>query len=213
MHPAVCELISDAVYDSRLQADPNCVNQVLLSEPLSTNGKNAGIIFLPVLHSGNSQCSEEEADVITELIHELVGIDYYDDEKRKLQLKLEDILIVTPYNLQVRLIANRVHGAKVASVDKFQGQEAPVVILSMCCSDGVSSPRGLDFLFSKNRLNVALSRARTMVFIVGNPNLVATQCSSVKQMKLLNFFCRIHEYADAQRTTLVLASAEDITQC
>jgi predicted RecB family nuclease len=195
MHPALCKLISESVYDSRLRAGADCVNQVLLSEPKSADGKNAGVIFLPVSHSGNSQCSEEEVDVIAELVRQLVGIDYHDEQKKKLQLRLEDILIVTPYNMQVRLIANRLPGARVASVDKFQGQEAPVVILSMCCSDGVSSPRGLDFLFSKNRLNVALSRARTMAFVVGNPNLVATQCNSVKQMKLLNFYCQIYEYA------------------
>jgi uncharacterized protein len=78
-------------------------------------------------------------------------------------------------------------------VDKFQGQEAPVVIVSMCSSSGDSSPRGLDFLLDANRLNVALSRAQSLAIVVGSPEIARTRVGSVGQMKLVNLFCRIVE--------------------
>jgi uncharacterized protein len=110
------------------------------------------------------------------------------------QIVLErDIIIVAPYNMQVSQIAQRIPGVQVASVDKFQGREAPIVILSMCASDGSSSPRGADFLFDKSRLNVAISRAQTLAFVVGHPELVKTRCSSLPQMQQINLFCQIVE--------------------
>ncbi|MFQ5740376.1 MAG: AAA domain-containing protein [Acidobacteriota bacterium] len=103
-----------------------------------------------------------------------------------------DILVVAPYNLQVRkLLASLPEGVRVGTVDKFQGQEAPVVIVSMCASEGQEWPRGVEFLFSRNRLNVALSRAQCLSIVVGNPGLVRTRCSTVSQMTLVNLFCRI----------------------
>jgi uncharacterized protein len=78
----------------------------------------------------------------------------------------------------------------VGTIDKFQGQEAPVVIVSMAASDGNESPRGIDFLFDRNRLNVAVSRAQSLAILVANPALVNTRCSTVKQMALVNMFCR-----------------------
>jgi uncharacterized protein len=107
---------------------------------------------------------------------------------------LNDILIVTPYNLQVRALQSKLtDGAKVGTVDKFQGQEAPVVIISMCSSDAGDSARGLEFLLSKNRINVAISRAETLTVVVGSPNLARTSCSNVEQMALVNLFSRIVE--------------------
>src|SRR5262249_27257252 len=106
-------------------------------------------------------------------------------------LTLKDILIVAPYNMQVRKIRNRIAGARVGSVDKFQGQQAPVVIVSMCASTADSSPRGLEFIFNKNRLNVALSRAQTLAIAVANPQPAYTNCPSIEQMELVNFYCRI----------------------
>jgi uncharacterized protein len=79
----------------------------------------------------------------------------------------------------------------VGSVDKFQGQEAPVVILSLCASQGEGSPRGLEFLLNKQRLNVALSRAQSLAIVVANPALAQTRCQSLSQMTLLNLFCRV----------------------
>jgi len=80
---------------------------------------------------------------------------------------------------------------RVGTVDRFQGQEAPVVLISMCSSDAARSPRGLNFLLDPNRLNVALSRARCLAVVVGNPGLVRARARSIEQMERINLFCRI----------------------
>ena len=103
---------------------------------------------------------------------------------------MDDVLVVAPYNLQVRRLERRLHPIRVGTVDKFQGQEAPVVIFSMTASSGDASPRGIEFLFSRNRLNVAISRAQTMAIVVGSSALIRTRCSSIEQIQLLNMYCR-----------------------
>jgi superfamily I DNA and/or RNA helicase len=104
----------------------------------------------------------------------------------------KDILFVAPYSFQVNKLKQALGGnACVGSVDKFQGQEAPVVILSMCASDPNNFPRGLDFLFDQNRLNVAISRAQCMAVIVANPELVDTAVMKVEQITKLNVYCRL----------------------
>jgi superfamily I DNA and/or RNA helicase len=119
-------------------------------------------------------------------------------------LEARDILVIAPYNLQVRRLTRRLPGVRVGTVDKFQGQEAPVVIFSMCASSGDGSPRGIEFLFSRNRLNVAISRAQCLAIIVASPALVRTRCSSLEQMRLVNVYCR----AVAEATSASLAMAE-----
>jgi uncharacterized protein len=197
MHPSICKVISESVYDGRLSCADDIVRQSLaVPKTLEERfGKSDGIVWLPVEHSGNTQGSEEEADAISELVKELLLCQFTDKRGSTRKLSLEDILIVAPYNMQVRLIADRVKGARVGSVDKFQGLGAPVVILSMCASEGNVSARGLEFLFSENRLNVAISRAMQLAFVVGNPSLVNTPCTTLEQMGLLNFFCRLVEAA------------------
>jgi uncharacterized protein len=146
-----------------------------------------------VAHEGNTQGSDEEVMVIRELVNELLGREVTNEKGQVAgRLRLEDMLFVAPYNMQVRkLTAALGSKARVGSVDKFQGQEAPVVILSMCASQGEGSPRGLEFLLNKNRLNVALSRAWSLALVVANPALARTRYSSLPQMALLNLFCRI----------------------
>jgi len=193
MHPDITEVISSAVYDSRLLAHEENSKQLLIPPGQVTTGfsKRSGVVWVPVEHSGNAQASEEEVDAIEDLINVLLKCCVSDKNGSINVVTMRDILIVTPYNMQVRKIASRIPGARVASVDKFQGQEAPIVILSMCASEGSSSPRGLDFLFSRSRLNVAISRAKTLAFVVGSPELLNTPCTSLKQMKLMSFFCQI----------------------
>jgi uncharacterized protein len=192
MHPDICRVVSAGVYESRLHSSPETINQLIDCGEPPTLPKKSGYLWVPVTHTGNSQASEEEVDAIEGIVKELSGCSYTDSKGVVRLLEPEkDILIVAPYNMQVRLIARRIPKVQVASVDKFQGREAPVVILSMCSSEASGSPRGIDFLFSKNRLNVAISRAQSMTFIVANPILLKTSCSSLKQMTLLNFFCQI----------------------
>jgi uncharacterized protein len=102
-----------------------------------------------------------------------------------------DALVVAPYNMQVRALRAAIDDVRAGSVDKFQGQEAPVVIVSMCASSAQNSPRGVEFLLNPNRLNVALSRAESLAIVVGSPRLASTRVASVAQMKLVNLFCRI----------------------
>ena len=202
MHSAVNKFISDAVYEGKLISDASNDKQII-SVPSSYKGplnKEAGVIFMPVEHVGNTQASDEEVSVIVETVLELIGRTFTDKQGKSRKINWSDILIVAPYNFQVnklKIAFSSMYGgsgARVGSVDKFQGQEAPVVILSMCASDANESPRGVDFLFDKNRLNVAISRAQSLAIVVANPALASTSVSSVKQLAKINMFSRLVQY-------------------
>jgi uncharacterized protein len=195
LHPRLCRFISAAVYEDRLLPEPVTESRVLVL-PRDNRGrirKPAGILFVPAEHEDNVYESEEEADLIAELFAELLELQATTPDGQTRRLAMDDILVVAPYNLQVNLIERKIPGARVGTVDRFQGQQAPVVILSMCSSAGDSSPRGIPFLFSRNRLNVALSRAETLAIVVANPALARTPCTTVEQVKLVNLFCRAVE--------------------
>ena len=200
LHPSVCHFLSDAVYEGRLQAaGQTAERRVLVSNVARYVTQEAGLLFVPVTHAGNIQGSDEEVGLICKWVAELLGRTLTDTQGQTCgQLQLSDILFVAPYNMQVRkLQAALGPQARVGSVDKFQGQEAPIVILSMCASQGDASPRGIDFLFNKNRLNVALSRAQSLAIVVANPAHSRTQCFSLAQMEQVNLFCRV--MAEARR--------------
>ena len=110
-------------------------------------------------------------------------------------LELKDILIVAPYNAQVSALKEALPGAKVGTVDKFQGQQAPVVFYSMATSTPENAPRGMEFLYSLNRLNVATSRAQCVTILVASPALFHVQCKTPRQIELANAFCRYLEIA------------------
>ncbi|MGE0446713.1 MAG: TM0106 family RecB-like putative nuclease, partial [Vicinamibacterales bacterium] len=158
MHPDVCRFISELAYDGRLGSAPGCERQSVESPGLS----GAGLRWVPVEHRGNAQASREEADAIAQAVRDLLnGGTFTDAGGVARPLTPGDILIVAPFNMQVRVLQERVpQGVEVGTVDKFQGREAPVVFFSMASSSGEDVPRGLEFLFSRNRLNVAISRAR-----------------------------------------------------
>jgi uncharacterized protein len=192
MHPDVCSFISGAVYENRLQPHPDTAARAL-TFPSSTSElitRTSGILFVPVAHEGNTQDSDEEADTIIRIVDELKRGIIRDGFDQNFDVRT-DLLIVAPYNMQVRKLRQRLPGARVGSVDKFQGQEAALVIVSMCSSTGDASPRGLEFIFSKNRLNVAISRAKLLAIVVGSPALANTHCNRIEQMELVNLFCRI----------------------
>ena len=195
MHPDVCKLISEQVYEGKLSSDASAHKHVVQTNgPIIT--QNSGICFVPVEHEGNTQGSAEEVSIICPLAKELIGTEFWpDDEGNKRRIGWNDILFVAPYNYQVNLLRAALDDrARIGSVDKFQGQEAPIVILSMCASDAADSPRGIDFLFSKNRLNVAISRAQSLAIVVGNPALAHTPVNNLKQMEQINFFCEVVYY-------------------
>ncbi|MBX5463751.1 MAG: TM0106 family RecB-like putative nuclease, partial [Steroidobacteraceae bacterium] len=199
MHPDVCRFISDAVYDSRLEPEAHNKNRVLVLGPHAHPAlKPAGIRFLEVQHDACSQQSAEEAGIIRELVENLLTQRYRDKDGVEHSIALENILVVAPYNAQVNLLTRMLpRGARVGTVDKFQGQEAEVVIVSMTTSSGDYLPRFMDFLYSKNRLNVAISRARCLAVVVANPALLTIPCRSPEDMALVNTLCWVKDYSIA----------------
>jgi superfamily I DNA and/or RNA helicase len=195
LHPDVCRFTSELFYAGRLSSRDGLERQRVQGvEPLD----GAGLRFVPVEHEGNVNESPEEVEVVAGLVDRLLGAGAAwtnaDGEERP--LRLEDVLIVAPYNAQVAALSERLPpGARVGTVDKFQGQEAPVVIYSMATSTAEEAPRGMSFLFSANRLNVATSRARALAVVVANPALFQADCRAPEQMRLANAFCRLVELA------------------
>jgi len=193
MHPAVNAPISRHVYADQLRtASVTSTRTLLASDNGSSLDREAGIVFVPVEHEGNQQESAEEVDAIVAAVQALC--------KRQIMLKdgstrtvtLDDMLFVAPYNAQAARLSEALEqalgvGARVGSVDRFQGQEAPIVFLSLCSSDATGSPRGIGFLFDQRRLNVAVSRAETLCVIVGHPRLAVTPVATLADLKRVNF--------------------------
>ncbi len=192
MHPSICQPISEALYEKRLKSAKDTENHRIEQLITSQGSHSNGILFLPVEHTDNKQWSQEEVDAIDQLINELVGQPFTSSQgKRQANLQLSDLLIVAPFNMQVRKLQEKLGDqARIGTVDKFQGQEAPVVIVSMCSSNGEITPRGIEFLLDRHRLNVAISRAECLSIIVGSHNLAKTFCSTLEQAQLVNLFCK-----------------------
>ncbi|MBN1865598.1 MAG: TM0106 family RecB-like putative nuclease, partial [Victivallales bacterium] len=192
MHEDVCRFISEVVYDGRLHPEPGNRNRrLLLGDGAHATLAATGIRFVPAEHTGCSQKSEEEGRVVREIFESLLSQRYSDRDGREHPLRMGNVLVVTPYNVQVNHLKSVLPaGARVGTVDKFQGQEAEVVLISMVTSGAEDLPRNIEFLYSKNRLNVAISRARCLAVIVANPRLLEIPCQTVDQMQLVNTLCR-----------------------
>jgi len=197
MHPAVCGFTSEQFYERKLGFRPDLAGQrVNGPEPLG----GTGLRLITVAHTGNINTSEEEVARVVELVAGLLAADptWIDRHGVERPVRLDkEILVVAPYNAHVAALkAALPEGARVGTVDKFQGQEAPIVIYSMASSTPEDAPRGMEFLYSLNRLNVATSRARCVAAIVASPALLAPDCKTPRQMRLANAFCRFLELAD-----------------
>jgi predicted RecB family nuclease len=190
--PAICDFTSEIFYDGRLKPHAGCELQTLVGP---TRFAGSGLWFVPVNHDGNQNSSDEEASVVVEIVKELLAsnVRWIDMHGAEHGLTAADILIVSPYNAQVFNLADRIPNVKIGTVDKFQGQEAPVVIYSMATSSPEDAPRGMEFLYSLNRFNVATSRARCAVILVANPKLFEPECQTPRQMKFANVLCRFLE--------------------
>lgn len=193
MHPNVCKPLSDMVYEGKLQSDENNHLQAVdIPSPRYITCQN-GILPVPVLHEGNRQSSLEEVELLKKMINELLTGTFTDKGNNTRAISYNDILVVAPYNMQVNLLKEHLPAEmKIGTIDKFQGQEAPVVIISMAVSDVEDSARGLDFVFDINRLNVAISRAQALAIIVSNKGLQDCHVSSLKQMERVSFYCRLN---------------------
>lgn len=200
MRPEVCDFISSTFYEGRLKSDKTTLKNLVHFTQSTKLPTDKGLLFVPIEHEGNSQGSEEEVDLIKKLVSSLKNakvVEYSRSNPEKVDehtFSMKDVLLVAPYNLQVGLLQTALGGdAKVGTVDLFQGQEAPIVIFSMCSSNGEASPRGLDFILNRHRLNVAISRAKTLAVVIGSPKIAETRVTSIMNMALLNLFCRILE--------------------
>jgi superfamily I DNA and/or RNA helicase len=198
MHPLVCSFVSQLSYDGRLKSAEGRDRQRIASSVFD----GAGLRFVPVEHVGNAQASREEASAIAAAVRGLLADGMFTDiEGRVRPLTEREILVVAPYNMQVRCLRDALPaGIEVGTVDKFQGREAPVVFFSMASSSGEDVPRGLEFLFSRNRFNVAISRAKALAVLVCSPHLFNVPCRSVDHMRLVNSVCRFSEDAEATET-------------
>jgi uncharacterized protein len=195
MHPDLCRYTSEVFYDEKLRGVAGLDRQEILGDaPFS----GSGLHVVEVAHQGNTNASPEEADEVARLADMFAGCSWRDRDGAVGQIGCDGILIVTPYNAQIRAIqgalaARGLTGFRVGTVDKFQGREAPVVIYSMATSSADDAPRGLEFLYDRHRLNVATSRARVMAIIVASPDLVRVSCRTPHQMTLANALCRAWE--------------------
>ena len=196
LHPGICGFTSEMFYEGRLKCRPGLERQRIVSVgPV----KGSGLRYLPVAHYGNQSSAPEEVNKVNDLVQSLINENaaWIDRQGVEHVLELEDILIIAPFNAQVAALQKSLpRGARIGTVDKFQGQEAPLVIYSMAVSAPEDAPHGMEFLYSLNRLNVATSRARCASVLVANPALFEPECRTPRQMRLANAFCRYRETAE-----------------
>jgi predicted RecB family nuclease len=194
LHPKLCDYTSEVFYEGRLHSREGLEAQKIEGHPWLGQ---SGLWFVPVHHAGNQNASPEEVEHIAGLVESLMQptAKWIDEKGQSRSLQWDDVLIVSPYNAQVSDLWKRLPTARVGTVDKFQGQQAPVIIYSMTTSSPEDAPRGMEFLYSLNRFNVATSRAQAMVIVVASPRLLEPECRSPRQMQLANALCRYVEMA------------------
>jgi predicted RecB family nuclease len=195
MHPDVCQFISQQIYEGRLTSNECCEVQD------TTFG--TGLRWIEARHSRRSTESIEEVELVLEQISRMVGTEWVNQEGRRAPLEARDFMVVAPYNDQVRLFRSSLQKSpalrevQVGTVDKFQGREAPVVFFTMTTSSGEDMPRGPEFLFSRNRLNVAVSRARCLAYLVCTESLLNSRARTIEEMRLIGTLSAFVEYANA----------------
>jgi uncharacterized protein len=198
MHPALCSFTSETFYDGKLTGIDGLERQQILGTFPSAG---SGLRVAEVPHDGSTNASPDEAAVVARLVQDLLGSEWRDRHGTDRPITPADVLVVTPYNAQIRAIEAALAalgcdaGVQVGTVDKFQGRQAPAVIYSMATSSPDEAPRGLEFLYDPHRLNVATSRARALAVIVASPALLRVFCRTPRQMLLANALCRAWESA------------------
>ena len=158
---------------------------------------------MPVSHEGNAQISMEEVAAIQAATMELLRGTWTEKDGSTRPMRQTDIIVVAPYNAQVNALRDALpDGIRVGTVDKFQGQEAPVCLVSMTASSAEETSRGMEFLFSLNRINVAVSRAKGLALVFGAPRLREAKCETVEQMRLVNTLCALDVAQEHQENAL-----------
>jgi uncharacterized protein len=195
MHPHITAYVSDLAYEGRLKSAPNRELQEVRPGGIVSG---SGIRLVSISHTGNRARSIEEARVVAEIWQSLQGVKHVDKDGSVQALRADDVLIVAPYNNQVAEIAARLPHARVGTVDKFQGQQAPVVIYSLTSSSAEDAPRGVEFLYDLHRLNVAVSRAQALAVVVMSPALLDAAVRTPEQLRRVNALCRLVEHSVGQ---------------
>lgn len=192
MHSFINAFVSELFYEKRLQSKAHLDQQRIIGSKY----EGAGLYLEEVEHTGNTNSSTEEVEKVVEIVVQLTKGDvrFINENSEEASLTAADIKIITPYNSQAHILKKSLPNLEVGTVDKFQGQEAPVIIYSLATSSIEAAPRGMDFLFSPNRFNVAVSRARTRFIMVANPAIFEAECKNPHQIKLANAFCRFKEF-------------------
>ena len=193
LNEKICKYISESFYDSRLV--PHEVTKKRKIKLELNDIRDEGIFYMPSEHFGNSQRSDEEAEIIHNYYSKIIGKNY-EDEKAKGKIDIKNIMVVAPFNVQANNIKQKLlkkfsKDTRVGTIDLFQGQEAKVVLISMTSSDAENLPRHKGFFFSRNRLNVAVSRAQNVAIILMSPKLLMASANTIEQMKLINNFCKL----------------------
>ncbi|MCB1299569.1 MAG: hypothetical protein KDB08_11390, partial [Microthrixaceae bacterium] len=186
-----CRFISDQVYEGRLISHADTVRQGVSG----TSFPAAGAFWVPVNHEGNAQIASEEVAAVQDTIDDLLTGTWTEKDGTERPMRRSDIIVVAPYNAQVNALQDALpDDIRVGTVDKFQGQEAPVCLVSMTASSAEETSRGMEFLFSLNRINVAVSRAKGLALVFGSPRLREAKCDTVEQMQLINTLCALKSY-------------------
>ncbi|MFM8842132.1 MAG: AAA domain-containing protein, partial [Actinomycetota bacterium] len=208
MHPVINTFISEQVYESKLHSESSCTKQQIGGDD---HFAGAGLRWVPVGHTGRSTYSPEECDVVVDLYFRMIGRSLTNKDGLSRSMTSEDLFVIAPYNHQTHKlrqgllshpdaarqgITEELVKRRVGTVDKAQGDEAPVVIISYTSSSADDVPRGMEFHYSKNRFNVAVSRAKALAVVVANPGLLDVTCKTIEQVKLANMLCRYAEVAD-----------------
>jgi uncharacterized protein len=205
MHPALAEAVSRLSYEGRLHAHPGARDREL-------GGVEPGLH--PVPHLGNATASPQEAAVVVRIVDDLIGRSWSDPDAgiSDAPLAQEDVIVVTPYNAQLAEVRELLDAAgfpqvRVGTVDKFQGQEAAVAIVSLAASSAADVPRGMSFLLMKNRLNVAISRAKWAAYLVHSPELTEFLPTTPAGVGELSAFIRLVEPGPVDRATVAAGEA------
>ena len=194
LHPKINSFTSENFYEDRLIVDQANINRKI---EYKKNGiiRSEGIHTILMSHEDRSQQSIEEFEIIKKIIDQLIGSEFTDFDKSKRKINVDDILIVSPYNVQVNFLKERlIKGIRCGTIDKFQGMEAPIVIISMTSSSVEDLPRNKKFFFNRNRLNVAISRAQCASIILINPKLLESPLADLEEFKLINNFQKLMKY-------------------
>ena len=194
MHPNINVFISENFYENKLLTDISAESRKV-NYPKNFFINNDGIHTILMDHTDCSQTSEAEFKKIDEIIKKLLGQKFIDSDKTERPLTISDFLIISPYNAQVNFLLERLpDGTRCGTIDRFQGQEAPITIISMTSSDVENLPRDKSFFFNRNRLNVAVSRAQCSSIVLLNPQLLEAPPKTLEEFKMINNFNKLLKY-------------------